>query len=70
MLAVVTGAPLAAGGLFLLGGYVVGVVDILIHRPADRSWIFWGLGLAFIGASLLVGGAALLVFAWKTRSRG
>lgn len=66
-LALILGVVLVVPGLFLLGAYVVGVVEVLIERPADQSWLFWGLGIALIGVILLVGGVAL-IFVWrKTR---
>lgn len=68
-LAVSSGIPLTLAGLFLIGAYIAGVVDIMINRPADRSWIFWGLGVAFIGVTLLVSGAVLLVVWWNSRLR-
>jgi membrane protein implicated in regulation of membrane protease activity len=67
-IALVLGAILTASGLFLLGLYLAGVVDVVIDQPADRSWLFWGLGVAFIGVTLLVGGVALIVVWWRTRS--
>jgi hypothetical protein len=51
-------------GLFFVGAYVVGVVEILVDQPADRSWLFWGLGIASIGGVLLVSGVAL-IFVWR-----
>lgn len=67
--ALLVGVVLTLSGLVLFGIYVGGVIDILIDQPADRSWLFWGIGLAFIGITLLVGGIALLVVWRKTRSR-
>lgn len=66
-LALILGVLLTASGLFFLGSYLLGVVDILIDQPPDRSWLFWGLGVAFIGITLLVGGIALIVVWRKTR---
>ncbi len=66
-IALVLGAILTASGLFSLGLYLAGVVDVVIDQPADRSWLFWGLGVAFIGGTLLVGGVALIVVWWRTR---
>lgn len=66
-LALVLGILLTASGLFFLGSYLAGVVEILLEQPADRSWLFWGLGIAFIGITLLVGGVALVVVWRKTR---
>lgn len=66
--ALIVGVVLTISGLILFGIYVAGVIDILIDQPADRSWLFWGLGFAFIGIILLVGGIALVVVWRKTRS--
>jgi hypothetical protein len=43
-------------GLFLAGAYVWGVLEVLVEKPPDRSWLFWGLGVAFIGIMLTGGG--------------
>jgi hypothetical protein len=43
------------------------VIDIVVDEPADRSWIFWGLGLASIGLALLAAGIGLLLVWRKTR---
>ena len=67
-IALALGAILTASGLFFLGLYLAGVVDVVIDQPADRSWLFWGLGFAFIGVTLLVGGVAMIVVWRKTRS--
>ena len=67
--ALTLGILLIAPGLFFLGSYVAGVVDIVIDQPADRSWLFWGLGVAFIGITLLVSGIALIVV-WRTTRLG
>lgn len=69
IVALLAGIVLTVCGLFFLGAYVAGVIDILIAQPADRSWLFWGLGVGFIGITLLVGGIALLVVWRKTRPR-
>jgi hypothetical protein len=63
----IVGIGLSAFGLFGIGVYVAGVIEILVDQPADRSWLFWGLGVAGIGASLLAGGVALIVI---SRSMG
>lgn len=69
MLALAIGIPLAMAGVFLVGVYVVGVVDIIINQPPDRSWLFWGLALAFIGVFCLTTGVVLLVVWWRARSQ-
>lgn len=62
--ALTLGIVLAVLGLVGVGGYLAGVIDIIVNRPADRSWLFWGLGIAGSGATLLIGGVALLVL-WR-----
>lgn len=66
-LALIIGIALAIAGLFLVLIYMVGVVDILVNQPPDQSWLFWGLGVAFIGVTLLAGGIVLLVVWWRSR---
>lgn len=65
--ALVLGIVLSGSGLIFLGIYIAGVIEILIDQPADRSWLFWGLGIAFIGMTLLVAGVALVVVWRRTR---
>jgi len=55
-------------GLFGIIAYIAGVVDIIVSQPADRSWLFWGLGLAAIGLTLVGAGIGLLLLWRKTRS--
>jgi hypothetical protein len=62
------GLPLTLVGLFGVAAYVAGVVGIIAEQPADQSWLFWGLGLAFMGATALVAGVALLVL-WRHLGR-
>jgi len=65
--AFVLGIVFTGAGFVLLGIYVAGVIEILIDRPADRSWLFWGLGVAFMGIIQVVGGVALVVVWRRTR---
>lgn len=58
------GIVLTLVGLIGIGLYAVGVIDIMINRPPDQSWLFWGLPLAIIGATSLLGGVGLLVL-WR-----
>lgn len=58
------GLLLSALGLAGIGAYVWGVVEIMIHQPADQSWLFWASPLAMIGATLLIGGVGLLIL-WR-----
>lgn len=62
--ALILGIVLTVLGLVGVGAYLVGVVDIMIAKPADRSWLFWGLGIAGPGATLLIGGVGLLML-WR-----
>ncbi len=64
VLALVLGIVLSLIGLVGIGLYAVGVIDIMINRPPDQSWLFWGLALAIIGATALLGGLGLLVL-WR-----
>ena len=57
------GALLCLFGLWAIGAYVWGVLAIL-DEP-DKSWIFWGLAILFIGIIAAALGAVLLVFGWK-----
>lgn len=59
-IALVVGITLTVLGLVLVGFYLVGVAEIIIEQPADRSWLFWGLGLAGFGATISMGGLALI----------
>ncbi len=54
------GVLLLASGLWLVGGYVARAVAVL-HEP-DRSWLFWGLAILFLGLMLAGAGAGLI--AW------
>lgn len=54
--------------MFAVVAYIAGLIDIIVSQPADRSWIFWGLGLAAIGLALLGAGVGLLIVWRKTRS--
>ena len=55
-------AVLAGVGLFLVGAYLWGVVEIIVEDPADKSWLFWGLGLALFGVMFVGGGIGLALF--------
>lgn len=63
-MALVLGIVLSLTGLVGIGLYVVGVIDIIVRRPPDQSWLFWGLPLAIIGATFLLGGVGLLIL-WR-----
>jgi hypothetical protein len=62
------GLALTTMGLFGIIAYIAGVIDIIVSQPADRSWLFWGLGLAAIGLTLVGAGIGLLLLWRKTRS--
>lgn len=64
LFALVLGVGLAILGLVGIAFYVVGVVDIVINRPPDQSWLFWGIPLATIGATALLTGVGLLILWW------
>lgn len=64
LFALVLGVGLAILGLVGIAFYVVGVVDIVINRPPDQSWLFWGIPLATIGATALLTGVGLLIL-WR-----
>lgn len=66
--ALVVGITLTVLGLVLVGFYLVGVVEIVIEQPADRSWLFWGLGIAGFGATVLAGGVGLIAL-WRHLSK-
>lgn len=63
-LALILGVVLTALGLAGVGVYVAGVLQIIVEQPADQSWIFWGLGIASVGATSLIGGVGLLLL-WR-----
>lgn len=60
LLATITGAVLAALGVWLVGAYLLGVLDVL--GEADRSWIFWGLALVAIGIPAITAGKRLILW--------
>ena len=68
LFALVLGIGLALFGLAGIAFYVVGVVDIVINRPPDQSWLFWGIPLATIGATALLTGVGLLIL-WRHLGR-
>ncbi len=53
------GVLLTLCGLWAIGAYVWGVLDVL--DEADQSWIFWGLAILFIGIMALGTGVGLVV---------
>lgn len=65
--AAVIGIPLIAMGGYFLGVYLFGVVDIMINKPPDRSWLFWGIPVAFVGLIMLAAGVGLAMTAWRLR---
>jgi hypothetical protein len=60
------GAVLLSGlGLFLIGAYVAGVVEVVVEDASDKSWLYWGLALAFFGIVVLAMGMGLAWWSWK-----
>lgn len=64
IIALLLGLFLSVTGILMIGAYLVGVVDIFIDQPPDRSWLFWGIPIATIGATALLGGVGLLIL-WR-----
>lgn len=64
LFALFLGIGLVLFGLVGIAFYVVGVVDIVINRPPDQSWLFWGIPLATIGTTALLTGVGLLIL-WR-----
>jgi hypothetical protein len=62
-------AVLAVVGVVSIKWYVF---DIAIGRAgeADRSMVFWGLPIAFIGLFAAVGAFGLAVVAWNSVAKG
>jgi len=70
------------GSLLFLSALLVGiasaasiwwyVVDIAIGQSgnADRSMLFWGLPILFLGIVLAAGAVGLAALAWRTMPRG
>lgn len=56
---------LSAFGLFLIGAYVAGAIEVIAEDAADKSWLYWGLALAFLGGVVLVMGIGLAWWSWK-----
>lgn len=52
-------------GAFMLGAYIYGVIDLVGTDAADRSWLFWGLGLGLFGAIALAMGVGMGIWGWK-----
>lgn len=66
--ALVVGILLVVVGSIGIGFYVAGVIEILVERPADRSWLFWGLG--FFAFGLIFAGAGVgLILVSRNSSR-
>lgn len=52
-------------GVLLAGAYVVGAVAVL--GESDRSWLFWGAALLFIGIILARLGTRLIAAGRRMR---
>ena len=55
----IVGAGLVLFGVWAVGAYVWGVIEVL-NEP-DRSWIFWGLAILFIGIGAIGTGVGMVV---------
>lgn len=55
-------------GIWAIAGYIWGVVSVL-NEP-DKSWIFWGLAIFFIGLIGLGLGIGMIVAGWSLVKRG
>lgn len=47
-------------GIWAIGAYAWGVIEVL--DAPDKSWIFWGLAILFIGLICLPLGAGMVVY--------
>jgi protein-S-isoprenylcysteine O-methyltransferase Ste14 len=56
---------LAAFGIFLIGAYVAGAIEVIVEDAADKSWLYWGLALALLGMVVLIMGVGLAWWSWK-----
>lgn len=61
------GFLMLAAGVLLGGTYVVGAVAVL--GESDRSWLFWGVALLFIGIILARLGVRLIAAGRNATSR-
>lgn len=64
MMTLATSLFLIATGFLGIGLYAVGAVRVVMTDAEDRSWLYWGLGVAAIGLTLVVGGVLLFVM-WR-----
>jgi hypothetical protein len=65
--AMLVGLVAMTAGLGYVGLYIQGAIEVL-HEP-DKSWIFWGLTILFIGVVLAAAGAGALVWGSAYRRR-
>lgn len=56
---------LSAFGIFLIGAYVAGAIEVIVEDAPDKSWLYWGLALAFLGVVVLIMGIGLAWWSWK-----
>lgn len=64
-LVVALGFLMLVAGVLLAGAYVVGAVAVL--GESDRSWLFWGAALLFIGIILARLGTRLIAAGRRMR---
>ncbi len=55
-------------GIWAIGGYIWGVISVL--GEPDRSWVFWGLAILFIGLAAFGLGIRMVVTGWSLVKRG
>lgn len=56
---------LSAFGIFLIGAYVAGAIEVVVEDASDKSWLYWGLALAFFGIVVLAMGIGLAWWSWR-----
>lgn len=67
-IALIGGVILVFAGLFGIGIYAAGVIEIVVEQPPDRSWLFWGL-IFLLGGLTCLGGGIGLIYAWRAMGR-
>ena len=49
----------------MLGAYVFGAIEVVVEDAPDKSWLYWGLALAFFGGVFLAMGVGLAWWSWR-----